>query len=90
MTVPVTAVRYVRDTSFRTTSISDDAPLRNEAAAQNGGVILNGIDRLSCARALPSRRGLEDQQWDQRRDVDVMVLMADHSSKAAVLREVLP
>ena len=90
MAVPVNVMRYVRDTSFRTTSISDDAPLRNEAAMQNSGEIQDGIDRLSFSRAWPSRRGREDQQRDQRRDVDVMVLMVDHSSKAAVLREVLP
>ena len=89
MTVPVAVVRYVRDTRFRTTSISDDAPRRNKATVQNGGEIEDGIERLPHARAWPSRRGLKRQRWDQRQDVDVMVLMVDHSSKAAVLRKVL-
>lgn len=90
MTVPVAVMRYVRDMSFRTTSISDDAALRNKATVQDGGEIEDGIERLPHARAWPSRRGLEGQRRDQRQDVDVMVLMVDHLSKAAVLREVLP
>ena len=90
MTGPVTVVRYVRDTSPRTTSISDDVSLRDEAVVQNSGVIQDWIERLPFARAWRSRRGLEGQQRDQRQDMDVMVLVVDHSSKAAVLREVLP
>lgn len=87
MTVPVTVVRYARDTSFRTTLVSDEAPLRNEAVVQNGRVIRDTIERLSYARAWPSRRGLEDQQRDQRLEVNVMV---QQSSRAAVVREKLP